>query len=217
MTAATAEIDAVIPVAQGDSSARLIASLRENGFRGDIIAAGQGARPAGAEASIRYIPCEDGRAAALNAGARAGAGRLLWFIHADAALYPETIARAAQCRDENAVYYFSLRFYDGGALMRLTEAGVALRCALFALPYGDQGLLLSRALFTRLGGYNRACAFGEDARLICRVKRENIRICRAGGRLGTSARKYKQNGFFRTTYRHAVMLRQLLQEERGER
>ena len=48
-----------------------------------------------------------------------------------------------------------------------------LRAALFALPYGDQGLLIPKRLYQKLGGY-RALADLEDADLVRRIGRRRL-------------------------------------------
>ena len=74
---------------------------------------------------------------------------------------------------------------------RLLESLVALRCFLFALPYGDQGLLISRRLYRELGGF-RPIPLMEDVDLVRRLKRRQLvmlqsRAVTSGIRLGTPA------------------------------
>jgi hypothetical protein len=50
---------------------------------------------------------------------------------------------------------------------------VALRTALFALPYGNQGLLIPKRLYQKIGGY-RALAQMEDADIVRRIGRRRL-------------------------------------------
>ena len=53
--------------------------------------------------------------------------------------------------DKAAVFSFALD--DTSFAARGLERLVRWRCQLAALPYGDQGLLISRSLYNALGGY----------------------------------------------------------------
>ncbi len=70
-----------------------------------------------------------------------------------------------------AVFRFALD--DATPAARRLERVVAWRCRTLGLPYGDQGLLLSRALYDALGGF-RALRLMEDVDLIRRVGRARL-------------------------------------------
>jgi hypothetical protein len=74
------------------------------------------------------------------------------------------------------VFRFALEDFGGHA--RRAEAKAALRGALFALPYGDQGLLIPRRLYQKLGGY-RALVRMEDVDLVRRIGRGRLVTLRA--------------------------------------
>jgi glycosyltransferase involved in cell wall biosynthesis len=81
------------------------------------------------------------------------------------------INQAAMERPRAAVFHFALEDFGGEA--RRAEAKAALRTGLFALPYGDQGLLIPKRLYQKLGGY-RALADMEDADLVRRIGRRRL-------------------------------------------
>lgn len=151
----------------------------------------------------RMLTAEPGRASQQNAGAAAGARDWLWFLHADSQLTPATLPALARFIDGDGgdvLGYFELRYLDDGpALMRLNELGARLRSRWPGLPFGDQGLLLPRALFERLGGFDPTLARGEDHELIWRARRAGIRPRPVGAPLLTSARKYAAGGWSATT------------------
>jgi hypothetical protein len=84
----------------------------------------------------------------------------LLFLHADTVLehgwqrevgsFIERIDRGEQ-PDCAAAFRFALD--DLGPQPRMLERMVSWRCALFRLPYGDQGLLMPKRLYDELGGF----------------------------------------------------------------
>jgi len=72
------------------------------------------------------------------------------------------------------------------------EQLVRLRCALFSLPYGDQGLLMSRAFYQRLGGFH-LMPLMEDVDLVRRIGRANLVSLDAD--VVASARRYERDGW----------------------
>ena len=60
------------------------------------------------------------------------------------------------------------------------------------LPYGDQGLLLSRAFYRRLGGF-RPLQLMEDVDLVRRIGRRHLQVL--DSRAVTSAARYRSGGW----------------------
>ena len=95
-----------------------------------------------------------GRGSQLKAGAEEAKSEWLLFLHADTVLdtgWEDEVATfiervdTGQRPETAAAFKFELD--DLGLLPRLIEAGVACRCTLFRMPYGDQGLLIPRRLY----------------------------------------------------------------------
>ena len=112
------------------------------------------------------------RASQLIAGAAVARQDWLLFLHPEAALDPgweneaEAFMLRASMEHPRAAYFrYGLDEFDGGA--RSAEALAALRCALFKRPYGNQGLLLPKRLYTKLGGYRDVKR--EDVDLVRRI------------------------------------------------
>lgn len=146
-----------------------------------------------------------GRAVQQNAGAAAASGHWLWLLHADSVLDPATLPALARWieRSPQAPGYFDLRFSDDGpALMRLNTIGAWLRSRVLGLPFGDQGLVLPRALFDRLGRFDQSLAGGEDHDLVWRARRAGVPFQPLRAPLYTSARKYAEHGWGATTLWH---------------
>lgn len=160
--------------------------------------------PAIAErAGARLVSSERGRGLQLAAGAAAAAGDWLLFLHADTRLgagWREAADRHIARRPGHAAC-FRLRLDAGEWQARLVEAGVAARVRLFALPYGDQGLLVSRRLYDDVGGY-RALPLMEDVELVRRLGR----IERLDVDAVTSAKRWRRDGWLRRSARNLLCL-----------
>ena len=150
-------------------------------------------------AGTRLIEAERGRGAQLEAGANAARGDWLLFLHADTVLDPGWaeeaqgfIERVESGRRGEAAATFRFALDDDGAMPRLVERLVALRCRLFGLPYGDQGLLISRRLYRRLGGF-RPLPLMEDVDLVRRLKRRELVVLKS--RAVTSGERYRREGY----------------------
>ena len=112
------------------------------------------------------------RASRLAAGAKAARSDWILFLHPETALAPgweveaeNFMSRVTLEHQRAAAFCFGLDEF--GAPSRRREALVALRCFLFKLPYGDQGLLISKRLYNKLGGYREAAM--EDVDLVRRI------------------------------------------------
>jgi len=81
--------------------------------------------------------------------------------------------------------------------------GVGLRCALLGMPYGDQGLLISRRLYNDVGGYSPIPLL-EDVDLIGRLGRSRMSILRTGA--VTSAIRYRREGYVKRVLRNWLCL-----------
>jgi len=200
----TTTIDVVVPTLNAASDlARTIASLggREDhdlvlrltvcdgGSRDDTLAI---ARAAGAA----VIVTAPGRGRQLAAGASAGSAPWLLFLHADTTLGAGWADAAKRFMTEttNAARagYFRLRFDSRDPRARRVERLVAWRCRTLGLPYGDQGLLMARAFYQRLGGF-AVLPLMEDVDLVRRIGRENLVALDAD--VVASARRYERDGW----------------------
>lgn len=157
----------------------------------------------------RFVEAPRGRGHQLAAGCAAAEGAWLLVLHADTRLPPgwqdavsEHIARWPE-----AAGHFGLRFDAEGIAPRLVAGWANLRSSLLALPYGDQGLLLPRALYDRAGGYP-AVPLMEDVSLVRALRRTAGRraLRRLPGAVTTSAERYRRDGWLRRGGRNLMTL-----------
>ena len=151
-------------------------------------------------AGTHVVEAPRGRGTQLDAGAAVARGDWLLFLHADTVLEPgwaeeaqSFIDRVESGRRRPAAAYFRFCLDDDGFMPRFVESMVGMRCFLLALPYGDQGLLISRPLYNRLGGF-RSIPLMEDVDLVRRLKRRQLVGLKS--RAVTSAERYQREGYF---------------------
>ncbi|MBI1869161.1 MAG: TIGR04283 family arsenosugar biosynthesis glycosyltransferase [Methylocystis sp.] len=148
-----------------------------------------------------------GRGPQLAAGAQRASGDWLLFLHADTVLALSWRAEAlAFCRDpanlrRAGVFRFALD--DDSAQARRLEALVRWRTRAMGLPYGDQGLLLSRAFYDSLGGF-RPLPLMEDVDMVRRIGRRAIVALSAPA--ATSAERWRRDGWRLRSLRNLACL-----------
>ncbi|MBI4925343.1 MAG: glycosyltransferase [Bdellovibrio sp.] len=203
----------IIPLAQNENAwASLLEDFKELPTEAEIILVGSNAPPPLLDSfsinkgfQIRWVLAHQGRSSQLNQGAQAAKNKFLWFLHADSRITHKNIKSLAHAlsQHENALYYFNLKFLpDGPKLMILNQIGANLRTHIFGLPYGDQGFCLSQETFNKLGGFVENIKTGEDYLLVRKAKQLQIKLKCTNTYIYTSARKYKQQGWLKTSLKH---------------
>jgi rSAM/selenodomain-associated transferase 2 len=160
------------------------------------------------DAGARIVAGARGRGSQLKRGAEAARGPWLLFLHADTALDPAWTQDARKlARNESRAGVFTLAFAADGIAPRLVAAGAMARTKIFAAPYGDQGLLISRSLYNDLGGYSDAPLF-EDVELTDRLVRRKGRrsLVVLPSRAVTSAGRYLEDGYARRVAKNFACL-----------
>ncbi len=129
-----------------------------------------GTRQIALAAGAQVILAPQGRGRQLRAGVEASNGDWILILHADTFL-SEGWRNAVKLHIRSAgdgAGYFRFRLRSNALRARLLERLVAARCRLFRLPYGDQGLLISRDLYDSVGGY-APLPMMEDVDLVNRI------------------------------------------------
>ena len=160
------------------------------------------------DAGAKVIKAPKGRGSQLAAGADAARGDWFLFLHADTTLDPSWAEEARKfLSDDNRAGVFTLRFDVKGLRPNIVARGAMMRTKVFALPYGDQGLLISRSLYNEIGGFNRIQLF-EDVDLIERLVkakgRKALHVFAAAA--VTSAERYERNGYVRQVLSNFIHL-----------
>ncbi len=145
---------------------------------------------------LRVITAPCGRGSQLAAGADAANGDWLLFLHADTRLSERWLAAASghinnpAQRGTAAAFRYALDDTDRAA--RVLETIVNWRSRVLALPYGDQGLLISTAFYRSLGGF-KPDPLMEDVDIVCRIGSERLRVLNVAA--VTSSERYRKGGW----------------------
>ena len=167
--------------------------------------------------SVQLITALDGgRAQQMNAGASIANGEFLWFLHVDSVFDAIAIKKLCQAVRQfpDGLLYFDLRFLkDATPLMKINQWGVHFRSRVLKMPFGDQGLCIRRDLFDQCGTYQESLPYGEDHILVWHALQNGLSVCSVQAPLFTSARKYRTQGWLKTTMTHVFLfIKQALPE-----
>lgn len=160
-----------------------------------------------ASLGARVLQAPASRGGQLALGGDKASGEWLLFLHADTILdsaWGQAVAAfvADPANQENAaVFHFALDDPDPRA--RRVERITHWRNRVLGLPYGDQGLLIHRAFYQRLGGF-RAFPLMEDVDIVRRIGRR--RICCLPATATTSAVRYRRDGWWLRPLRNIALL-----------
>ena len=158
-----------------------------------------------ASLGARVLQAPRGRGSQLAAGVAAAQGDWLLLLHADTRLDAgwRTTADRHMATARGHAGYFRFRLDSDDPRARRLERTVAWRCRIFGLPYGDQGLLISRRLYDAAGGY-APIPLMEDVELARRLGRR--RLAPIGATVTASARRYREGGYVARPLRNLACL-----------
>ncbi|HEU0215607.1 MAG TPA: TIGR04283 family arsenosugar biosynthesis glycosyltransferase [Stellaceae bacterium] len=205
------QLSIVIPVLDdAEGLAALLAVLGRVPLVREIIVvdggSSDGSTAVAAAAGAQVIVAPRGRGGQLAAGAAEAMGKWLLFLHADCRPLQGWEAAVRGFIDGGVgevAGYFALALDDPAPAARRLERFVAWRCRTLALPYGDQGLLVSQRLYDAVGGY-RTLPLMEDVDLVRRLGRARLRP--VGATMLASARRYRRDGYRRRSLRNLCCL-----------
>jgi rSAM/selenodomain-associated transferase 2 len=138
---------------------------------------------------VSGVPSRGGQ---LRRGCEAAKGEWFLVLHADTVLSDDWVNAAVRHLQTSDAGWFDLQFDGGGVKGWLVSLWANMRSRI-GLPYGDQGLLVSRTLYEAVGGY-RDIPLMEDVALV-RALRGKLRRINATAK--TSAVKYQTQGWIK--------------------
>lgn len=147
--------------------------------------------------------------AVLNVGTRSRGGQMRlgvhelssdWylFLHADSQLpngwEDAVLSHINDPQQSQCAAYFRFELDTDDKPARLIERLANWRCRTLGMPYGDQGLLISKQLLETCGGVPNMPLM-EDVQLARRLGKSRLRQMELP--LRTSAERYQRNGYYR--------------------
>ena len=156
---------------------------------------------------LRVIQAPRGRGTQLSAGAREARAPWLLFLHADTTLEPfwSTTVTSFIRNKANVLKaaHFTFALDDASGAARRVEVLANWRARRLGLPYGDQGLLMSRKLYDSLVGF-LDIPLMEDVDMVRRIGRSNLVELPATAT--TSAARYRRDGYWLRPLRNLSLL-----------
>ncbi|MDA1090198.1 MAG: TIGR04283 family arsenosugar biosynthesis glycosyltransferase [Proteobacteria bacterium] len=178
-----------------------LAAVAQAKLSSEIIVADGGSTDAtptiAAKAAAAFIAVPGGRGPQLSAGAAVSIGDWFLFLHADTRPQPGWghIVQNFMADMGNRFHagYFHFALNDPGAPARRVEALVHWRCRALALPYGDQGLLISRDFYDAIGGFAQIPLM-EDVDIARRIGAKRLHLLPTAA--VTSVERYRRDGYW---------------------
>ena len=213
--ARSAGIGVVIPALDEEENLPgLLGDLSGLGLESAVVVvdggSGDGTVAAARAGGAMVMRSRQGRGPQLNAGAALLSTPWLLFLHADSRVGDEALRaveeHVRQGREEAA--YFGLSISHSHFYYRLIEGGQRVRERLSGLVYGDQGLLIRRDHFFRVGPYPDEPIM-EDVTLMRRL-REDGGLVKLPASVVTSARRYEEEGKVRGWLRNVGLMSRFL-------
>ena len=161
-------------------------------------------------AGARVVEAARGRGLQLRTGALHTTAPLLCFLHADVRV-PSPARRALEAiaqAGERGAWAFRLRIDGARRAYRAIEWSANTRSSLFGLPYGDQGLVITRARYDEVGGYPEFPIMEDVAIARALWRTGGITLLRAS--LLVSPRRWERDGALRRSIRNAWLLTRYL-------
>ena len=148
---------------------------------------------------VRWLASEPCRGQQLLSGATCAQGDVLWFIHADTRLSPNSYTAMRRAIEHGAIGgYFRFCFDAPRAWPAvILEPAIAVRCRI-GVPYGDQGIFVLCETYRQVDGHAPWPLF-EEVRLVRKI-RQLGRFTALSEPIFVNPRRWQQDGWWRRTW-----------------
>jgi rSAM/selenodomain-associated transferase 2 len=158
---------------------------------------------------IKLISAPRGRGPQLNAGVKAAVGELFIFLHADTRMDQKGMNRLLTSWQDHVdplfCGAFDLQIDSEKKVFRMIEKVASARSRLTKIPYGDQGIFMSRQLFEKINGFPNIPIM-EDVGIMSKVKKLSVTPVFLPHTISTSARRWEDQGILYTTLRNWILI-----------
>ncbi|KRQ85798.1 N-glycosyltransferase [Caloramator mitchellensis] len=139
-----------------------------------------------------------GRAIQMNIGAINTLGDILWFVHADSLLNPNSLSEIDKTIKSGYIGgAFKMFFYDyTSPFLKYIEKTSNLRAKILKLYFGDQGIFIRKDIFLESGGFPNIPIM-EDLQFSLNIKKYG-KFKLVNCNIGTSSRRFINRGVIKT-------------------
>jgi len=195
----------------GNNLTKVIAQMRMSPEIGEVIVVDGGSNDdtlvIAQKSANQVMQTTKGRGQQMKAGASAATGDWLFFLHSDTVLQADWAEhiRAFMANKSNVqrAGYFRFMLDDDSVKARVLEKIVSWRCRFLGLPYGDQGLLISRRFYDEIGGY-KEIALMEDVDIVRRIGNKRLKALSVAAM--TSSIRYQKHGYVKRMIKNVTCL-----------
>ena len=151
-----------------------------------------------------YLRARPGRGHQMHAGANIADGDVVWFLHADVRPPASAFSLIRHEVDNGAIGgYFRFQFSGQSTWYKKLLAWLINARTRVGVPYGDQGLFISKALYSKTGGFPDTPLF-EEVPLIQRARRHGPFV-EIPVPIGVSPRRWERDGWLRRTLENRLL------------
>ncbi len=159
-----------------------------------------------AKRGVRVVTSPRGRGVQQNRGAELANGDVLLFLHADCELEDgalDCLRRFVSRNPRVPGGCFRMRVDGREWTFRTIDATAHLRAGVLGVPYGDQGIFVTRWAFERVRGFPEV-ALMEDVHLALRLRKLG-RLALLSKQIVVSPRRWRKQGIFLQTLRNWML------------
>jgi rSAM/selenodomain-associated transferase 2 len=189
----------VIPTYNAEKTINTTLSILKNKIKNIIIIDGKSkdqTREICRKYNTQLFISKRNRGVQLNLGAAKVVTNWIFFLHADSILdntaIEEIYAFISNDKNKYKAASFKLKFNQKNIYSSFLSKIVIFRSKYLKLPYGDQGLIISKVFYNKIGGF-KALPIMEDVEIIRNIGFKNIKILNSY--IITDSIRYKSEGW----------------------
>jgi len=146
--------------------------------------------------NTQFFTSKTNRGMQLKLGGEKAGTNWIFFLHADSILQNSAIDKIAEFISIDKNNYkaaaFKLKFNQKNIYASCLSKIVFFRSKYFKLPYGDQGLIISKTFYNKIGGF-KPLPIMEDVEIVKNIGFKNIQIL--DSYIITDSIRYKNQGW----------------------
>ena len=146
--------------------------------------------------AIQFFTSKKNRGLQLNIGAEKCDSDWIFFLHADSILDSDAINEinifVSNAKNNYKAAALKLKFNQDNKYSFLLSKIIFFRSKYLKLPYGDQGLIISKDFYTKIGGF-KPLPIMEDVEIVKNIGFKNIKLL--DSYITTDSIRYKDQGW----------------------